>query len=105
MIRKKAKLIIKSYLQKYRIDFQKTFINITKYSILYILLAKVIVENLEINNININTIFLNNKLINTKILIEILEFFEKIFSKIKLKNKSYFKLKKLFYRLKQILKI
>ena len=105
LIKRKTRLIIKEYFQKYRIDFQKTFINIIKYSILYILLTKIVIENLKINNINIKTTFLNNKLINIKILIKILKYFKEIFFEIKLRNKLYFKLKKSFYKLKQISKV
>lgn len=73
--------------------------------ILYILLIKVVIENLEINNIDIEIVFLNNELTNTEILMEISRYFEEIFSKIKLKDNLYLKLKKSFYKLKQISKV
>lgn len=105
LVRRKARLVIKGYLQRYGIDFQKTFAGIAKYLILYTLLIKVVVEDLEIDNIDIETAFLNGKLMDIEILIEVLRYFEEIFFEIKFKDEPYLKLKKSLYKLKQASKI
>ncbi|ESZ92692.1 polyprotein [Sclerotinia borealis F-4128] len=60
--RKKARLVVKGYLQHASIDFKEMFAGVGRYFTLRTLLAKAAVEDLEIDNIDIDTAFLNEKL-------------------------------------------
>ncbi|ESZ97773.1 Gag-Pol polyprotein [Sclerotinia borealis F-4128] len=107
LIRRKARLVIKGYIQYSGINFEEIFARISRNSILYTFLAKAAAEDLEINNMNIDTAFLNEELIDAEILIEISQYFKKAFLEIKemlmkdpQKARVYLKLKKSFYGLK-----
>ncbi|RAL66948.1 hypothetical protein DID88_007730 [Monilinia fructigena] len=101
LARRKARLVIKGYLQRYGIDFQETFAGVARYSTLRTLLAKAAAEDLEIDNMDVETAFLNGELTDTEILMEVPRYFEEIFPEIKLRDEPYLKLKKSLYGLKQ----
>ncbi|ESZ89586.1 retrovirus-related Pol polyprotein from transposon TNT 1-94 [Sclerotinia borealis F-4128] len=110
LARRKARLVIKGYIQRFGIDFGEIFAGVNRNSTLHTLLVKATAEDLEIDNIDIDTAFLNEELIDAEILIKILQYFEEAFPEIKemlkkdpQKTRVYLKLKKSLYGLKQAL--
>jgi len=65
----KAKLIAKGYRQKERRDYFDRYSQVTRIASIQMLIAIVVLHNLDIHQMNIKTAFLNGKL-NKKIYME-----------------------------------
>jgi Reverse transcriptase (RNA-dependent DNA polymerase)/GAG-pre-integrase domain len=99
LARRKARLVIKGFEQKYGIDYFSTFASVIRYSTLRILLAKAAVEDLEIEQMDVDTAFLNPTL-KEEIYMEIPDFFELLYPDVNFKGKCL-RLRKSLYGLKQ----
>ena len=73
LVRKKARMVIRSYKQQAGIDYFKTFASMLRYTTLRILLAKAAAEDLEADHVDIDTAFLNPDL-KEEVYMKVLEF-------------------------------
>ncbi|KIM94727.1 hypothetical protein OIDMADRAFT_135638, partial [Oidiodendron maius Zn] len=83
---------------QYSLDYFTTFISVTKFNMLQVLLVIIIELDLEVDYIDIDTIFLNPTL-KEEVYIELLEYFELLYPDIK--PGTCLQLLKSLYRLKQ----
>jgi hypothetical protein len=79
-------------------DYFDTFALVIRYSTLYIILAKAIIEDLEVDYININTAFLNPMILE-EIFMAPTKLLKQVFSELKHKD-AYIQLNKALYSLK-----
>ena len=101
--RKKARLVIKGYEQRYGFDYFSTFASVVRYITLRYLLAKAAAEDLEIDQLDVDTAFLNPEL-KEEIYMEVPEHFFILEPKLKdsyKRKKFYLRLHKSLYGLKQ----
>src|SRR5204862_418681 len=101
--RKKARLVIKGYEQRYGFDYFSTFASVVRYTTLRYLLAKAAAEDLEINQLDVDIAFLNPEL-KEEIYMEVPEHFFILEPKLKdsyKRKKFYLRLHKSLYGLKQ----
>ena len=99
LARRKARIVIKGYEQRYGIDYFNTFASVLRYSTLRALLAVAAAEDLEIDQMDVDTAFLN-PLLKEEIYMEIPEYFELLYPNIDFKGKCL-RLMKSLYGLKQ----
>ena len=91
----KARLVVKGYKQKEDVDYFDTYSPITRITSIWMLIAIVVLHNLEIHQMDVKTAFLNGEL-NKKIYMEQLEGFI-----VPGQEKKVCRLIKFLYRLKQ----
>src|SRR5436189_2191398 len=101
--RKKARLVIKGYEQRYGFDYFSTFASVIRYTTLRYLLAKAAAEDLETDQLDVETAFLNPEL-KEEIYMEVPEHFFILEPKLEAsyqQKKFYLRLHKSLYGLKQ----
>lgn len=61
-LKKKARLIAQGFIQRYRVDYDKTYVPVASLDTVRLLMALAIELNLEIHQIEINRAYLNGSL-------------------------------------------